>query len=300
MAERNEGRALGRFLRDAERRIKDEGAAAGPVGRKIVRENIQLLIDFIDANRGATRPTERTYIQKSLRPNVWDRINEIPSDVLAEACLAGALNYVRPPLRDDEDHSMGRSMNLIGREIERQVEFWKLSAAKPALARRLEHAAARTPMRKGRWKYVKPFVGGWKRRDRVETGNWAYDCCLQALPHIFEWGEFGPQIKDAATEADLRDVYVRPFYAPSLRKPQPWTEFNNADREPFLRHTRLSVADLEAAMLSGQMQPHMDAISYLQATPCRDQYAGFQFRPAAARWSSFNGPADHRCLTPTW
>jgi DNA-directed RNA polymerase len=76
----------------------------------------------------------------------------------------------------------------------------------------------------------------------------------------------------------LRNVYVKPFYVPSLREPQPWTEFNNPDREPFLRHTRLSVADLEAAVCgNGQMRPHMEAVSYLQATPCAINELVFQF-----------------------
>ena len=107
---RDDERALASFERNAEQRVKNEGESVGPIGRKIVSENTQLLADFIESVRGNKRPTQRKFTQKSLLPNVWDRISPVSSAaVLAEACLAGVLNYGRAPLQDGKKRSLARS-----------------------------------------------------------------------------------------------------------------------------------------------------------------------------------------------
>jgi DNA-directed RNA polymerase len=67
-----------------------------------------------------------------------------------------------------------------------------------------------------------------------------------------------------ATEAIRRRAWA--VWVPDLRPPEPWTQFYNTDGIPFLRHCRDEQAALDA-ISTGQMRPHMDAVSYLQGTP---------------------------------
>jgi hypothetical protein len=281
-------RSIEVFERGADRKIRNEGPASGPVGRKIVQQNVQALAEFIDRVRGE-RPTERTFAQRSLRPNIWDLIHPVPSDALALACLVGCMNYNATPLKRDREPSVARSMNIIGTEVEREVEGWKLRFEDPALAEQIERAAAFKPKRKDRWSVQKRFkkIPRWKRKDRIEAGAWAYDCCLQALPGVFTKGEHGPELVETAAFV----VWPR-RYVPSFRPPQPWTEFYNADGEPFLRHCRCE-ADAEVAAVHGTMQPHMDAVNYLKSIPWMINEPVLDF--VQGRWLvEFKSRADRR------
>src|SRR5262249_55823988 len=73
--------------------------------------------------------------------------------------------------------------------------------------------------------------------ERLRVGNWAFDCCLAALPGIVikgEWGE--PQISDLewATAKELALAHMPTVFRPALKRPK----FYNEDGQPFLRHCR--------------------------------------------------------------
>ena len=113
---------------------RGRGGRATP--RKIVEENIQLLTDFINLTLGDKGPTER-HTSKNHSCLAWGRDQRCPSDVWRGA-PGRCPDYARSPLKDGKGPSIGHSMDLTGREIERQGQFWKLSAAKPKLGARLE------------------------------------------------------------------------------------------------------------------------------------------------------------------
>jgi DNA-directed RNA polymerase len=122
----------------------------------------------------------------------------------------------------------------------------------------------------------------WTPGERLRVGNWALDCCLQALPGIVirgDWGE--PQIADAewATARELALVHMPKVFRPALKRPKAWTSFCNEDRQPFLRHCR----DEQTAN-SFPIRRHMDAVSHLQSTAWRITEPVLKFIQVLGRW----------------
>jgi DNA-directed RNA polymerase len=129
---------------------------------------------------------------------------------------------------------------------------------------------------------VKAFGLAWTPGERLRVGNWALDCCLQALLGIViegEWGE--PQIADKewATAKELALAHMPKVFRPALKRPKLWTSFYNEDRQPFLRHCR----DEQTAK-SFPMRRHMDAVSYLQSTPWRINEPVLKFIQVLGKW----------------
>jgi DNA-dependent RNA polymerase-like protein len=255
-------REIERFTREAERAVKNDGPAAGPEGRVLTERHLLGLTKFI-ARAREKRPTRKTKTQKSLTPEVWDLIAGVPDQEIAVAALTGVLNATATPRReadlaefiDDEEEESTRdtgtaraAKEIIGREIERQVEGCWLQVGEPAMAARIERATAgsRKERRTIQNKILREEgveLVRWKRFERIQVGNWAFDCCLKALPGVIVEDEFrAPLISqeawdDAANAATLK-ILDHPIWTPDLEPPTPWTSFRNEDGQPFLRHCR--------------------------------------------------------------
>src|SRR5262249_11475903 len=82
-----------------------------------------------------------------------------------------------------------------------------------------------------------------------------------------------------ATQRMLR----HPIHTPSLQPPKPWDWFTNDLGVPLLRNCRDEEA-AKAAIVSGEMRPHVDAINFLQGVAYRIDDYMLDFVQAVASW----------------
>lgn len=127
--------------------------------------------------------------------------------------------------------------------------------------------------------------GPWSRTEYMQVGRWLYNVTLETLPDIFvtAWTEDGdPTLtisEDALIIANAACASVmrrNPVFRPSVEPPRPWTGWSKggpADARmqqsaPLIRSVYRETAGIvSAAIASGQMQPTLDAVNAIQATP---------------------------------
>jgi hypothetical protein len=289
-------RRLDQSVRDSRRLVRDFGLAAGHEGHALIQCNIDRLTAFIRGKR-ASQPTRQTYTMRSLTPEVFDRIRGVDDRAIALAAIVGTINAtMRPPRR--KDRSPARlAKEGIGGEIERAARRQYLEAKHPTLLARIERATSRKRKLAARLELEAKLLKKrgvkfeWTKTERIYIGNWALDCCLQALPAIFATREEGddtvPMIAEAgwdkaaltATQAMLHHH----LDVPSIEPPAPWIWFTNESGHSFLRGCR-DVAAAKAAILNGTMRCHLDAISYLQSIPFTIDGAVLDFARGLAEW----------------
>jgi DNA-directed RNA polymerase len=284
-------RNLARSKKNADRMGKAFGASARPEYHAIAQLHLDRLSKFI-CEKLAFRPTSKRYSMKSLTTEVFDLVAKVPPEELAQAALDGTLNSTRAPLKKNADGTMEAparaAKEVIGAEIERAVrgnylqstplgeQIRRAAHRQSTLNKRL--AVERKSIRKAALTADDPSVVAfldripkWTKTQTIFVGNWGLDCCLQALPDIFvtrlEGRDAVPAIDEGAWETARDIAYKRmlnhPIWTPSLEEPKPWTSFENADGLPFLRNCR-KPEEAKAAIASGEMRPHLDAINYLQ------------------------------------
>ena len=287
--------ALERHLRNAERTVKAFGLAAGPEGREIRERHLKALTEFIANKRAPGCPTNKTRSMASLTPDVWLLIAGVPDIDIAHAALAGVINATASPPKDDGDDENGdtgmaqEAKRIIGRQVEWQVHGFHLKHEHKTLGHEVECAAAfKTTIGARRAVHRRKMLKAglmpeqWTPGERLRVGNWAFDCCLQALPGIVITGDWGePQIAETewATARELALAHMPKVFRPALKRPKPWTSFYNEDRQPFLRHCR----DEQTAK-SFPMRRHVDAVSYLQSTPWRTNEPVLKFIQELGKW----------------
>jgi DNA-dependent RNA polymerase len=306
---RDHQREIERFTRQAEQAVKNDGPAAGPEGRVLTQRHVLALTKFI-ADVREKRPTRKTRAQKSLSPEVWDLVAGVPDQEIAVAALTGVLNATATPRREadleefidgEEEESIWdtgtarAAKELIGLEIERQVEGCWLQVGEPEMAARIERATAGSRKeRRATQNRILREEGvervRWKRLWRIQVGNWAFDCCLKALPGVIVEDEFrAPMIsqeawEDAANAATLK-MLDHPIWTPDFEPSALWTSFHNEDGQPFLRHCRDKDAAKSAFGGNGRMRSHVDAVNYLKSIAYRinEPVADFVQRLGARR-----------------
>jgi DNA-directed RNA polymerase len=130
------------------------------------------------------------------------------------------------------------------------------------------------------------FVNRWAPKEHVAMGNLVLDVVQYTLPDLFEVYHDGDTQMLAVTEGasekaqEALKQHIRrfPVFLPSDEPPVPWTDFNKggpvdptARRLATLIRTRHreTIVAVKAAIKSGQMQPALDAVNTVQATPWR-------------------------------
>jgi DNA-directed RNA polymerase len=128
------------------------------------------------------------------------------------------------------------------------------------------------------------FVSDWKPAQLTAVGGFVMDILLDTLSDLFVKVPSGDHYRIEITEgaqasaqsAMKQFIRTNPIFLPTIQPPVPWTEFNKggpvdpvAQKLGSLVRTRHreTVAAVKAAIKSGQMQPAMDALNAVQATP---------------------------------
>jgi DNA-dependent RNA polymerase len=292
-------RNLDRSVRDSRRLVRDFGLAAGHEGHALIQRNIDRLTAFIREKRASGQPTRQTYAMHSLTPEVFARIRGVDDRAIALAAIVGTINATTRPRKGKEKGPARAAKENIGAEIERAARRHYLETRYPTLLAKIERAtshkrklAARSEL-EAKLLEQRRVKFAWTKTERTYVGNWALDCCLQALPDIFttreEDGDTVPTIVEAgwhaavlmATQAMLR----RHPGIPSLEPPEPWIWFTNESGHPFLRNCR-DITAAKAAILDRTMRRHMDAINYLQSIPFTIDGAVLEFVRGLTEWNT--------------
>jgi DNA-directed RNA polymerase len=128
------------------------------------------------------------------------------------------------------------------------------------------------------------FVSDWKPAQLTAVGGFVMDILLDTLSDLFVKVPSGDHYRIEITEgaqasaqsAMKQFIRTNPIFLPTIQPPVPWTEWNKggpvdpvAQKLGSLVRTRHreTVAAVKAAIKSGQMQPAMDALNAVQATP---------------------------------
>src|SRR5262249_49723103 len=197
---------------------------------------------------------------------------------------------------------------------ERAARAHYLLTHHPALLKAIERAASYKSKLRARLTLEQKLLKAkgvkfrWSKTDWLYVGNWGFDCCQQALPAVFITREDGsdtvPAIADEAWGTAVlmatQQMIRHPIHTPTLRPPEQWGWFTNDLGVPFLHSCRDEEA-AKAAIVSNQMRPHLDAISYLQGVAYRIDGYMLDFIQALARWRDvplINITRSHRDCGP--
>jgi DNA-directed RNA polymerase len=273
---------LKRFEKTQERTIRNQGHGtyAGALG--ITEVYLQQLSTFVEKTLlERTRETERTAgLRRVLR--------QLDPDVIALCCLQISLHSIAVG-----DQIRDTCMSL-GNAIAGECWAKKLLTHNGKLAAKIERAVK---LKHGSVKYRKQAAKSiaaeagfrmrhWSRELVFVAGNELLGWVLTCLPEVFtlEEGPYETQyltITPSANEIALRAVdrasVARPVFMPSTVPPRPWTRFNVGGYADDARRTRADVllrtsekgtiAETQAAIADGSMQPFLDAVNAVQAVP---------------------------------
>ena len=277
-----------RHIKTAQRMRKAFGAASGPEGHALVQRHVDRLTEWIRADR-ANSPKIRQ--RRSLSIELAELLRDTPNEDLAQAALAGVVNAIRRPPRDDDKGPARIAKEIIGAEIERAVRQHYLKTRHPDLYKKIERAAAHKATLTERLKLERKKLReaglkiAWKGEQRLLAGNWGFDACLQALPDVIverlEGRDRVPAIAEGAWPTGMMARFLErhPIRTPVYALPEPWTEFENSDGTPFLFGCR----DEDAAQ-AADMRKHMDAVSFLQSVPLTIDGFMLDFLKELASW----------------
>jgi DNA-directed RNA polymerase len=181
-------------------------------------------------------------------------------------------------------HSEKRTAIKLGRAAHGEAWAAKLLIDDKSLHRRISKAEDRRNLIKKAGYRSKE----WSEEQAFHVGTWLIDCCLRALPEIFEmrrYGEIFIDIRESAKEqaAKLTQILIgsNPVLVPSTSPPKPWIDWRDGGYQDA--RTRASVTfvkgkaarhkdtegSFRAAFHSGEMKQHVDAVNSLQAVPYR-------------------------------
>jgi hypothetical protein len=281
-----ERRNVRRFAKNAERMTKAFGAASAPEGHAIVQRHVGRLTEWITGDRAVPG--------RSMTPALLGLLRGVPDDEIAQAALAGVLNSIRRPPKDDDKGLARIAKEIIGAEIERAVRGYRLRTEHPALFKKIERAAAYGSNLRDRLTVERKKLREaglklkWTGEQRLVAGNWGFDACLQALPDVIVERLEGKDRVPAIAEAEWRSagdiatwlMHRQLDNTPTLLPPSPWIEFENDAGIPFL----LGCRDEDAAR-AASMRPHMDAVSYLQSMPLTIDGYMLDFVQKLAAWN---------------
>jgi DNA-directed RNA polymerase len=130
----------------------------------------------------------------------------------------------------------------------------------------------------------------WTNEQCVAAGNWLFAALMRALPDVFTvdylienetqtgYLTISPDAEQLAANACEQVVRRNPVFLPCVEPPIPWTEFNKggpidprSQRLCSLIRTKHheTKALVRRSIKDGKMQPALDALNAIQATPWR-------------------------------
>jgi len=228
----------------------------------------------------AGEPLQRLadHIQDCLRArdDLAQTLRDIGSHQLALAGLASLMHSIvvgraQPGLTID-----------IGKAL--QGELWAARLLKDN--KRLLSKIAKIPDTTARLRAAKKAgfrQRDWSQEQLLKAGNWVLNCCLQALPDVFELLPDGTiDVRDDARELALalreRAMWSNPVIMPCTEAPKPWTgqraggfwDERSRLTATFVRtHHKDTEQDVRRAFRDGSMVQHVDGVNALQAVPWR-------------------------------
>jgi DNA-directed RNA polymerase len=274
-------RTVARNIEADERVIKNQGASAGFMGRELLFRHVGPLADRL---RQMKRPGRYHREPPSLTAAIWDALRGSNRDSIAAAALSGIIDahFQRQP----GDQEAARKVKLeIGKAIERQTRRVAIRRTKKGVLGQIRTAAARkfslAERRSVELRILREHgltIPAWPRRLRLDVGNFAADMMIAALAGVIIDDKGVPAIAhDATLSINVTSALLaHPAYGPVLEPPPPWFGLTGEDGSDFVQSAR-EVEILQAAVVSGQMAEHMDAVSYLQSLPCCINFDVWQF-----------------------
>lgn len=246
-------RTIERFERRENKRFKRGGF--GATEEFATWEAAQGLVDRL-ANHIAGRLQRRTKLNLLLR--------ELDPHNLAAAALA-SLTHSALVGREDPELTLD-----IGRAVQ-SVAFETKVLIPEKMSRKVGKAAMEAGYRSEEW-----AVG-----ETVDAGNFLLDCCLTALPDLFQLirGSRGvlavtvtEEKEELAVRLRERVMWTQPVLIPCKSPPQPWTDFRDG-AVTFVSgaaaNNKETKRAFQAALHDGGMKQHIDAVSTLEAVPYR-------------------------------
>jgi hypothetical protein len=123
----------------------------------------------------------------------------------------------------------------------------------------------------------------WSEERKLRVGIWLLNCCVEALPDVFEALSGGMiDVRDEARDRflSLRELvmWADPVIVPCTEAPKPWTDWCHGGfwdertrlRVAFVRtHHRDTKEDIRRAFRDGSMKQHVDGVNALQDVPWR-------------------------------
>lgn len=273
-----------RFLKLQDRTAKNFGYGATVEGTHIAQACYERLAEALEAKLG-----EPVIPSKGWDEKVHRLLKTISPHYLA---LYGISNALRGAIGQQSFLTLccdtGRGINhelfandlrLHDEALKEKIEKW-VSEKHGNLKHRL--LAARSVAKKMGFS----FVNQWKPSQLAAVGCFVLDTLLETLGDLFVKTPVGDEYRIEITEgaaslassAMKQFINANPVFLPTLVPPVPWTDWNvGGPVDPVAqkmgsvvrtRH-RETVAAVKRAIKSGQMQPALDALNAVQATPWR-------------------------------
>lgn len=273
-----------RFFKLQDRTAKNFGYGATVEGTRIAQASYERLAEAL-----AAKLDEPIVPSKGWDEKVHRLLKTVSPHYLA---LYGISNALRGAMSDISFLTLccdtGRGINhelfanelrLHDEDLKKKIEKW-VSEKHGNLKHRLQ--AARSVAKKMGFS----FVNQWKPSQLAAVGTFVLDTLLVTLDDMFvkvpEGDGYRIEITDGAAglanAAMKQFIHSNPVFLPSLVPPVPWTDWSaGGPVDPVAqkmgsvvrtRH-RETIAAVKAAIKSGQMQPALDALNAIQATPWR-------------------------------
>jgi DNA-directed RNA polymerase, mitochondrial len=182
-------------------------------------------------------------------------------------------------------HDPGLTLD-IGRAVQGELWAAKLLRDDKALHRRLSRISdprklARLARKAG---YQRK---DWSEEQVLKAGAWLLDCCLQAMPDVFETHReprrgdvisIRPEAAELAAALREEAMWSHPVLVPCTSPPKPWTGWRaggywderTRPSAAFVRdHHKETEQAIRAAFRDGSMKQHVDGVNALQSVPWR-------------------------------
>lgn len=271
-----------RFNDEQDRIARDFGYGQTAGALKITKDCLKTLTDYLQSKiDNIPNLSEGDHEKDLLR-----LIRHLPTEIIGLSTLNVALNSVA--LGKNDLHTR----IALGSAIASEAWAAGLLEANEKLAKRIERAARRkhgnVQYRKQAARSIAARAGyrskTWDRGLLIKAGNVLLDYVLRALPDVFtldrvEGVSSYLTISDGALalaeQAVEQVLQQRPVFLPSTDPIKPWTSWLDGGywdewarlKAPFVRtHHKETAGAIRAAWKDGAMQPHVDAVNYLQST----------------------------------
>jgi DNA-directed RNA polymerase len=270
-----------RFNKSEGRLEKDFGwgVTTGPMA--ITRNYIKELADRIPEFLIANNRSEEDLIAL---------IKDLPIETIALCCLQTAFTVI------GHRRKLVSTLLTLGMALEGECFAKGLMDFDKDLSKRLDRLA-RT--RHGNLKYrraaVKSIakknkfvVENWTKKQQTIAGGWVLNLLLSVLPDLFslvtinDRGEKELGLTEhafhLAEEAIKQAIHGKPVFLPSLREPQPWTDYDQGGTWDTRFRNYCSImrtrhidtaAQVRSSIAEGTMQPTLDALNTIQGVGWR-------------------------------